>query len=315
MPPGISKILGLEFSGVVEEVGSSDEADPRHKWQKGDEVFGLVYGGAYAEFVCVNKKMIIRKPEKLSFETAAGLCEVYFTALQALHLVGGYTPGQTKSVLWHAGASAVSIAGMQLSLHANDHHEHAHSKLKPSQGYAGFRSASSDKVPSPPRVFATTRQDEKCRHVEQKFGALYCANTVGSSNWVEEIKKHNGDEGIDLIVDFTGASYFQQNLELLARDGRMVILGTLGGVKLPAETDISHFLAKRIRVEGSTLRTRDVEYQGRLRDLFEEHVLPEVLEGGFNPNIERTLSWKEVAQAHQDMEDNKTKGKLVCVVD
>jgi len=72
--------MGLEFSGVVEEVGHGSEEEERHNWKKGDEVFGLTYGGAYAEYVAVNKKMLIRKPQELSWEVLGGTCEVSHTA-------------------------------------------------------------------------------------------------------------------------------------------------------------------------------------------------------------------------------------------
>lgn len=70
--------MGLEFAGIVESVGVSEEessAKPE-KWKEGDEVFGLLYGGGYAEFVVVHKRMLIRKPKELSWEVCGGLCEV-----------------------------------------------------------------------------------------------------------------------------------------------------------------------------------------------------------------------------------------------
>jgi NADPH:quinone reductase-like Zn-dependent oxidoreductase len=76
MPPGTPKTLGLEFSGIVAEVGEEIEVDMPQKWHVGDEVFGLVYGGAYAEFVVANKEMLIRKPAELSMESCGGMCEV-----------------------------------------------------------------------------------------------------------------------------------------------------------------------------------------------------------------------------------------------
>lgn len=98
-------MLGLEFAGTIEEVGSDEAGD----WKVGQEVFGLCYGGAYAEYVAVEKGMLIHKPKELSWETCGGMCEVWMTALQAMYLVGGYDAETTKSVLWHAGGSAVSM--------------------------------------------------------------------------------------------------------------------------------------------------------------------------------------------------------------
>lgn len=67
--------MGLEFSGIIEEVGSADVGD-KHDWKAGDEVLGLAYGGCYAEYVAVSKRMLIRKPKEMSWIVAGGLCEV-----------------------------------------------------------------------------------------------------------------------------------------------------------------------------------------------------------------------------------------------
>ena len=76
VPPGVTKIMGVEFAGVIEQVGHGTEEEERHHWKEGDEVFGLAYGGAYAEYVAVSKKMLIRKPKELSWEVCGGVCEV-----------------------------------------------------------------------------------------------------------------------------------------------------------------------------------------------------------------------------------------------
>jgi NADPH:quinone reductase-like Zn-dependent oxidoreductase len=68
--------MGLEFAGIVEAVGSAEVSEERLKWKKGDEVLGLLYGGGYAEYVVVHKRMLITKPKELSWESCGGLCEV-----------------------------------------------------------------------------------------------------------------------------------------------------------------------------------------------------------------------------------------------
>lgn len=72
LPPHASKILGVEFSGVIEEVASEAESG----FKKGDAVFGLAYGGAYAEYIAVSTHMLIHKPDELSWEECAGIPEV-----------------------------------------------------------------------------------------------------------------------------------------------------------------------------------------------------------------------------------------------
>ncbi|KAM3425725.1 hypothetical protein BST61_g7660 [Cercospora zeina] len=307
-PVGVSGILGLEVSGVVEVVGGEGggeggEGEGRgggsdgEKWKVGDEVFGLVYGGAYAEFVVVDQRMLVRKPRGVGWEVVAGWVEVWMTALQALHLVGEYSPEKVQSVLWHAGASAVSIAGIQQSLHL-------HPDL---------------------RVYATTRQDAKCEYVVKEVGAHAAVNATrgyakadgseGGGTWADEVKRLNGGRGVDLVIDYVGAPYFAANLDVLAQDGRVVMLGMLGGMVLEEKTDIMALLMKRATVVGSTLRSRDLAYQRRLRDLFVEKVLPKLVDGVYEARIERVMSWREIREAHEMLEENRTMGKLVCVVD
>lgn len=217
------------------------------------------------------------------------------TALQALYLVGEWSP-RMKSVLWHAGASSVSIAGIQLCR-----------ALDPA-----------------PKIYATTRQDSKCDFVVNKIGATAAVNSTKSyskadgsdgGSWADEIRRLNDGEGVDLTIDYIGAAYFADNLALVARDGRIVQLGALDGVILPEKTDISAFLMKRASFVGSTLRSRDLEYQAKLRDLFCEKVKPKLVRGEYRAHIEKVMSWKNIEEAHLMLEENRTSGKIVCLVD
>jgi len=93
-----------------------------------------------------------------------------------------------------------------------------------------------------------------------------------------------------------------------------VILGNMSGSKLPEGVDISAFVMKRVRVEGSTLRSRDVEYQEKLRDRLEEYV-ERFEDGKLKVFVEKVLPWTQVKEAHELMERNVTKGKIICTVD
>ncbi|KAF2402153.1 GroES-like protein [Trichodelitschia bisporula] len=278
VPAGASKVLGVEFSGEIAELGEKAEGG----FAVGDAVFGLAYGGAYAEYIAVDTAMLLHKPEGMSYEEAAGIPETWITALQALFLVGGFAEG--KSVLWHAGASGVSIAGQQLAR-------------------AGGASA----------VYATTRQAEKaafCRDVLKADGAV---DTSATPAWDDEILGMTGGRGVDIVIDYVGAPYFQQNLNVLAMDGVCVTLGALGGTKLPDGVDISGFVRRRITVRGSTLRSRSVEYQRTLRDMLAER-LPG-FGSTFKMHVDRVMPWTEIVAAHEAMERNETKGKIICTVD
>ncbi|KAF5019041.1 hypothetical protein F66182_8962 [Fusarium sp. NRRL 66182] len=276
LPPQAPATLGVEFSGIIESFGPGNHG----AFKEGDEVFGLAYGGAYAEYIAVSTRMLLHKPSSMDFTTCAGIPETWITATQALHLVLGFTKG--KSILWHAGASGVSVAGIQLS-----------------------------RIAGASEVFATAGSQEKLDFITSKLGATAAFN-YKTQDWAEEIKKATGGKGVDYIVDFVGGSYFQQNLTAAARDGRIVLLGTMGGAKVP-DADISQILFKRLRIEGSTLRSRDEEYQGELRDQLEQY-LPDFESGKLQIFIDKVFPWEEIKEAHKHMEDAKNLGKIICTI-
>lgn len=173
VPPQAPKTLGVEFSGTIEELAEGSERG----FKKGDEVFGLAYGGAYAEYIAVSTHMLVHKPAELSWEECAGIPEVYITALQAMYLIGEWAPG--KSILWHAGASSVGIAGQQLS-----------------------------RVNGASAVYATARSDGKTKFCVEKLGSDAAYNTT-TTKWDEEVLKATGGKGVDVIVDFIGGFLFQ----------------------------------------------------------------------------------------------------------
>jgi NADPH:quinone reductase-like Zn-dependent oxidoreductase len=277
VPAGASRILGVEFSGHIESVGP----DVKESFKPGDAVFGLAYGGAYAEYIAVSTHMLLHKPEHLSWEEAAGVPEVWITATQALHFVGGFAKG--KTVLWHAGASSVSIAGIQLS-----------------------------KVAGASEIYVTTSTQEKIDFCVKELGATAGFN-YKTQDWVKEVKEATGGKGVDLIIDFVGQAYFGSNLQAAALDGHIVNLGFLSGSKLAAGVDLSPFILKRLRVEGSSLRSRSLDYQGKLRDKLEGY-FAQFEDGTFKLYVEKVFPWENVVEAHQLMEKNETKGKLICTI-
>lgn len=205
------------------------------------------------------------------------------TASQALFLIGDFQPGQ--SILWHAGASSVSISGIQLA-----------------------------KAHGAKEIYVTAGSQEKIDFLVRELGVTAGFN-YRTQDWAAELQKATNGQGVNLIVDFIGGTYFQGNLAAAARDGRVVILGLMGGTKVPGTADIGALLAKRVRVEGSTLRSRELDYQRRLRDTLVEHALPRFQDKSFKIFVERLFSFKDIAEAHRVLESNATKGKLICVID
>jgi len=277
VPPQGGKILGVEFSGHIESLGS----EITEGFKKGDAVFGLAYGGAYAEYIAVSTHMLLHKPNHLSWEQAAGVPEVWITATQAMFTVGEFSKG--KTILWHAGASSVSIAGIQLS-----------------------------KVGGASEIYVTAGSQEKIDFCIKELGATAGFN-YKTQDWSKEILKATNGQGVDLVIDYVGQSYFQGNLDVAARDGHIVHLGAMSGTKLPPGVDIGAFVRKRLRFEGSSLRSRDAEYQGRLRDKLEEYLV-KFEDGTFKLFTDKVLPWEQVVEAHKLMEKNTTKGKIICTI-
>lgn len=213
---------------------------------------------------------------------SSSLPQTWITALQAFFVIGEFSAG--KTILWHAGASSVSIAGIQLSI---------------AQGASA--------------VYTTAGSSEKIKFCTQTLGATAGYN-YHTQDWAKEVLTATDGKGVDIIIDFVGQNYFQQNLDAVANDGRIVHLGSLSGTKLPAGMDIGAFVRKRIRFEGSSLRSRDEGYQKRLRDLFEEHALPGLRDGRLKVFIERVYPWEEVVDAQKLLEQNGTMGKIICTV-
>ncbi|EON95650.1 putative zinc-binding alcohol dehydrogenase domain-containing protein 2 protein [Phaeoacremonium minimum UCRPA7] len=273
--PDIPKTLGVEFSGIVESFGSDGQTNG---FTIGDEVFGLAYGGAYAEFIAASTRMIIHKPETLSWVQAAAIPEAWITAWQALS-IGEMAAG--KRVLWHAGASSVSIAGIQLS-----------------------------RALGASLVLATTGNDDKCQFLKQDLGVDAAFNYRAEGvDWADEVLKATGGQGVDIILDFVGAPYFAQNLKVGAMDSRFVMVGALGGWKLE-ELDYGPWLFKRMRIEATSLRSRSEDYQAGLIDALKENISG-FESGNLRVLIEKAFAWEEVQKAHRLMEKNISKGSLM----
>ena len=272
-PPGASSILGLECAGVVQEVGAGVS-----RVEPGDEVCALWAGGGYAETVVVPAGQVLPMPAGLSFVEAASLPEVFATAYLNLYMEARLRKGE-RAVL-HAGASGVGTAAVQMCR---------------AFGNPAFVTAgSADKV-------------ERC----VELGAETGFNRHDGS-FKEAIRAWSGGNGADVILDPVGGSYLADNLASLAIDGRLVIIGLLGGAT--AELPLGALMVKRQRVIGSTLRARPIAAKALVMDALAERVWPLLETGTIKPVIDRVLPLAESAQAHQAIASNQTFGKVVLKI-
>ena len=187
-PKGESEILGLEVAGKVSKTGNAVT-----DWQVGDEVFGLVPGGGYAQYVVAHQKHVLPIPKNVTRQEAAGIAEVFLTAYQSLFYLGKLQKGQ--KVLIHAGASGVGLAAIQLAKHSGA------------------------------QVAVTASSSEKLALCADK-GADLLVN-YREENFAEVIK--NQWSGVDLVVDFIGGDYLNRNLKVIHQDGTIVYLAMLAG--------------------------------------------------------------------------------------
>jgi tumor protein p53-inducible protein 3 len=271
-PPGASEILGLEMAGVVAELGEGVSG-----WSMGDRVCALLPGGGYAEQVVVPAGMLIPVPRPLSLEEAAGLPEVFLTAYSALFWEGRLKEGE--SVLIHAGASGVGTAAIQMARQADC------------------------------RVFATAGSREKTEACEA-LGAELAVNYRE-----EEFEERIGaalSGGVDVVIDMVGKAYFERNLRLLNRRGRLVFVAAQSGNRV--ELDILSLTRKRLELIGATLRSRAVEEKIALKDEFLARFGADLESGRVKPVIDRTFPIEQAEAAHEHMGANRNIGKIVLTV-
>lgn len=274
-PQGASEILGLEVAGEVEQVGENVT-----NWNVGDRVFALLPGGGYAQYAAVPEKMAMRIPDNLSYAEAAAIPEVFLTAYSNLYWLGGLKAGQT--VLVHAGASGVGTAAIQL-----------------------IREAEATSL-------VTAGSPEKLS---------YCTTLGAAAGWnyrqgafLPFVEEQTNGAGVDIILDFIGAPYFGQNLQALATDGRLVIIGTMGGAEVDS-VNLGYLLGRRLQVIGTALRSRSKTEKERLTQEFSAYALPKFEDGSLKPIVDTVFNWKDVADAHEFMEDNRNTGKIVLKVE
>ncbi|HET7657480.1 MAG TPA: NAD(P)H-quinone oxidoreductase [Bacillales bacterium] len=274
-PKGASPIIGLEMAGVVEDMGSQVSG-----WKHGDRVFALLPGGGYAEYATVPASMAMRIPETFSFEEAAAVPEVFLTAYMNLFWLGGLEKG--KTVLIHAGASGVGTAAIQL--------------VREAGGTSIITAGSEEKRAFCKELGASEAIDYKAGPFEPK------------------VQEATDGRGVDIILDFIGAPYWEQNLNSLATDGRLVIIGTMGGAEADG-VNLGKLLVRRLQVIGTALRSQSMDRKALLTKEFSKFALPRFEEGQLKPIIDSVWNWEEANEAQKYMEQNKNTGKIVMKVD
>src|SRR6266446_3422935 len=275
-PPGYpQEIPGLEFAGEVVEIG-----EDARRWRVGDRVFGIIGGGGQAEFVTLPESHLAEIPPNLDWAEAASIPEVFMTAHDALFTQCGVKMGEC--VLIHAAGSGVGTAAIQL-----------------------VRAAGAFD-------YGTSRTADKLEKAKE-FGLTDSVVATGDPmQFAEAFKQWTGDKGFEVILDLVGAAYLNAKLAAIGSKGRLIFVGTTSGAK--AEIDYSIVMHKRLRIMGTSLRTRSTEEKATATRLFAEQVVPLLASGAVRPVIDRVFKMEEIREAHARMEANESFGKLVLVM-
>ncbi len=269
-PPGASDILGLEVAGTIAAVGP-DAAG----LATGDDVCALVAGGGYAEWCVAPAAQCLPVPRGLSMVEAASLPETFFTVWANVFDRGRLAAGE--SLLVQGGASGIGVAAIQMA-----------------------RALGA-------RVFATAGTPDKCAACMQ-LGAERAVN-YKTEDFVEVIQAATGGRGVDVILDMVGGDYVPRELSLLADEGRLVFIATLGGAK--AQFNIREVMAKRLVITGSTLRPRPVAFKAGIAAALRARIWPLIEARTIKPMVHQVFDLADAGAAHRALERGEHVGKIV----
>ncbi|WP_327184065.1 NAD(P)H-quinone oxidoreductase [Streptomyces sp. NBC_01334] len=271
-PPGASRYPGLECSGRIVEVGPGVSG-----WAVGDEVCALLAGGGYAEKVAVPAGQLLPVPDGVDLRRAAALPEVTSTVWSNVFMIAHLRPGET--LLVHGGSSGIGTMAIQLAKAVGA------------------------------RVAVTAGTKEKLDQCAE-LGADILIN-YREQDFVAELKQATDGAGADVILDNMGAKYLDRNVQALAVNGRLAIIGMQGGIK--AELNIGALLGKRAAISATSLRARPLEEKTAIVAAVREHVWPLLAAGHVRPVVDREVPMSDAAEAHRIVEASSHVGKVLLV--
>ena len=271
-PPGVPPdIPGLEFAGEIAALGAGVE-----NWRPGQRVFGLVAGGAQAEYLVAHHETVVEVPERLDWVAAASVPEVFITAHDALQQAALQPAEQ---VLIHAVGSGVGLAGVQLA-------------------------RAMGAIP-----FGTSRTADKIERARE-YGLEDGLTVADPSTQLPEWAKQRG--GFDVVLDLVGGSYVAPTLEAMRPKGRIIFIGTPAGAEVGVSLRI--VMGKRLTLRGTMLRSRPLAEKIAVAASFAHDVVPLLARGTLRPIVDKVFSLARVREAHQYLESNESFGKVVLTV-
>lgn len=270
MKPGMSPIPGLEVAGEVVAIGKGVS-----EFVLGDKVCALTNGGGYAQYCVAPASQTLPIPDGMDWIQAAAIPETFFTVWANLFEMGGASKGQRALI--HGGTSGIGTTALMLCREFGV------------------------------EAFATAGSEEKCDAI-RKLGAK--AINYRDQDFAQVIAEKTGGKGVNVILDIMGGSYFNNNVAALAMEGRLVMLGFLGGAHADG-VDLLAIMAKRAIITGSLLRSRTREEKAAIAQGLYEYVWPVLSAGRCLPMIDKVYPFTDAAQAHARMEAGDHIGKIV----
>ena len=271
-PPGASGIIGLECSGRIAGLGAGVSG-----WSVGDEVCALLAGGGYAQFVAVPAGQVAPAPEGVDLATAGGLMETVCTVWSNVFMGANLQP--TDTLLVHGGAGGIGTTAIQLGKAVGA------------------------------RVLTTVGSAEKARLVE-KLGADKAIN-YREEDFVARVRELTDGRGVDVILDNMGAQYLGRNVESLATNGRLIVIGMQGGSK--GELDLGALMTKRAAVLATGLRARPLAEKSAIVAAVREHVWPLIKSGVVTVQVDRRFPLADAGDAHRLIESSGHVGKVLLI--
>tara|TARA_B100000686_G_scaffold219200_1_gene226259 strand:- start:14192 stop:15193 length:1002 start_codon:yes stop_codon:yes gene_type:complete len=272
-PKGASDIPGLEIAGKIIAIDSKNK-----NFQIGDKVCALVSGGGYSNFCTAPEEQVLKIPKGLTFIEAAGIPETFFTVWTNIFERGKLQKGET--ILIHGGSSGIGTTAIQIS--------------------KAFGA----------KVITTVGSDLK-KNKTKKLGANMAIN-YKTQDFVKEVNQFTDNKGVDVILDIIGAEYFEKNLKILSKNGRLLIIAFQGGFE--KKINLLPILTKWLTVTGSTLRPRSKEEKGYIANQLYKKVWPIIEKKLVMPQIYGTYNLKDAYKAHTLMESNKHIGKIILTI-
>ncbi|HET7457734.1 MAG TPA: NAD(P)H-quinone oxidoreductase [Gemmatimonadaceae bacterium] len=275
-PPGApADIPGLEFAGEVVRAGARVSL-----WRPGDRVFGLVAGGAHAEYVVSHERAVAAVPASMSWRDAGAVPEAFVTAHDALVTQAATRPGDV--VLVHAVGSGVGLAAVQVA------------RLLGARAFGSARTP--DKI-------------ERARALGMEDGI---ALGGGVDALAPRVAEWTGGRGADVVIDLLGGPYVAASVASLAYRGRLVLVGTIAGRR--SELDLGAVMQRRATIRGTLLRSRPIEEKIAATRLFAAEVLPALAAGVVRATVDSVFDLSDVRAAHERLAGNATFGKVVLTV-